>query len=131
MSEQPDNPAPDIQTNGPACTRCGTSAVVHWARRLTDDEFAAYTALEQARRDNATLLADPQAPKPDFGPLPTETDCLRTIYACIDHAISLDAASLVHAKTCTAPPCDCTPEPAAQPQPTPEPAQLPASWTNA
>jgi hypothetical protein len=131
MTEQPDSPTPDIQTNGPACTRCGTNAVVHWSRRLTDNEFAAYVALEQARRDTATLLADPQLPKPDFGPLPVPTDCVRTVYACVDHAIGLDAASLVHAKTCTAPPCNCTPEPVAKPEPEPLPAPLPESWINA
>ena len=131
MSEQPDSPTPDIPTNGPPCTQCGANAVVHWTRRLTDDEFDAYVALEQARRDNATLLADPQLPKPDFAPLPTPEDCVRTVYACADHAIGLEAASLIHEKTCTAPPCNCTPEPAPPPELEPTPAPLPDSWTNA
>ncbi|MFG2722700.1 hypothetical protein ACGFW5_31040 [Streptomyces sp. NPDC048416] len=122
---------PDIQPSGAACTRCGGPAVVHWGRRLTDDEFAAYLALEQERRDRVALLADPQLPTPDFGPMPTPADCTRTIYGCAAHAIGLEAASLVHAKTCTAPPCNCTPEAAPQPAPKPTPAPLPASWINA
>ncbi|MFE9372261.1 hypothetical protein ACFYM2_21175 [Streptomyces sp. NPDC006711] len=124
-------PTPDIQPAGPPCTRCGAPAVVHWGRRLTDDEFVAYVALEQERRDRTTLLADPQLPAPVFGPMPTPADCIRTIYGCADHAIGLDAASLVHAKTCTAPPCTCTPEPTPAPEPEPAPPPLPASWINA
>jgi hypothetical protein len=50
------------------------------------------------------------------------------------HAIGMDAAALIHAKTCTAPNpatlpgCDCTPEPAPAPEPPPGPPPLPASW---
>ncbi|PJN00806.1 hypothetical protein CG740_23150 [Streptomyces sp. CB01201] len=117
--------------SGLACIRCGAPPVVHWTRRLTDDEFAAFVALEQARRDLATALADPQGPPPDFGPLPVESDNARSVYACIDHSISLDAAALVHAKTCTAPPCNCTPEPAPQPEPAPDPVELPPGWSDA
>ncbi|MFJ2399844.1 hypothetical protein ACIOUE_00970 [Streptomyces xanthochromogenes] len=117
--------------SGPTCAACTAAAVVHWTRRLTDEEFAAFVALEQARRDLETALADPQKPPPTFGPLPAESDNVRTIYACIDHAISLEAAALVHEKTCTAPPCNCTPEPAPQPEPDPEPVQLPPGWIDA
>ncbi|MEV5944230.1 hypothetical protein [Streptomyces sp. NPDC051994] len=127
MTEQPDTPAPD-QPAGPACTLCGAPACVHWQRRLTDAEFADYLALEQHRRDQLTELADPQLPPPDFGPMPAPGDCIRAVYACVDHAISLDAASLIHAKGCTAPPCNCTPEPPPSPEPDPPAAQLPASW---
>lgn len=130
MTEQPDTPAPDVQTAGPPCTLCGAAACVHWVRRLTDDEAAAYIALEQSRRDQLTTDADPQLPAPDFGPLPAPEDCTRTVYACIDHSISLDAAALIHAKTCTAPPaCDCTPEPPPPPDPGPAPQQLPPGWS--
>jgi hypothetical protein len=128
MTEQPDTPAPDPQPTGPACSVCGAPACVHWQRRLTDAEFADYLALVQGRRDELTELADQQKPPPDFGPLPAPDEVMRTVYGCLDHAISLDAASLVHAKTCTAPPCDCTPEPAPKPEPEPDPQQLPPGW---
>lgn len=129
MTEQPDTPAPDVQATGPACTRCGGPACVHWQRRLTDDEFADYLALEQHRRDQLTALADPQLPAPDYGPMPTPDGCTRVVYGCVQHAISLDAASLIHTKDCTAPPCNCSPEPAPAPEPEPEPAQMPPGWS--
>jgi hypothetical protein len=124
---------------GPVCAACGAEAVAHWLRRLTDDELAAHVALEQAKRDERLLLADPQLPAPDFGPLPAASECTAPVFACGPHAISLDAAALVHAKTCTAPQetdlpsCDCTPEPAPEPEPaataTPARSRLPEHWT--
>ncbi|MCT9092855.1 hypothetical protein N4G70_28880 [Streptomyces sp. ASQP_92] len=128
MTEQPDVPVPAPQTVGPPCTQCGVPACVHWQRRLTDDELGDYLALVQHRRDELTELADPQLPPPDFGPMPCPGDVTRAVYACVDHAISIDAASLIHAKSCTAPPCNCTPEPAPQSEPEPEPQQLPPGW---
>lgn len=125
---------------GPRCAACGDIAVVHWLRRPTDDELAELVAAEQSRREQARLLADPQQPAPEFGPLPTGGDTTITVYACSPHAITLEAASRTHQPACTAPNddgidgCDCTPEP--HPEPTPAPAEeaahpvssLPAHW---
>jgi hypothetical protein len=123
-------PAP----TGPTCTLCGAQAVVNWQRRLTDGELAAYQGLEQEKRDEWLNLADPQQPPPDYGPLPQASDCTAPVYACGPHAIGMDAAALIHAKSCTAPNaatlpgCDCTPEPAPQAAMTAEPSRLPAHW---
>lgn len=128
---QPDI-APPID-GGPTCSLCGGTAVVHWQRRLTSDEVAAAQAIEQARRDEAVILADPQLPPPVFGPLPTCADWTRTVHGCIRHYITMDAAVLVHQAACTAPAeadlpgCNCTPE-AAVPDPEPEPAPMPPGW---
>ena len=134
---QPATPAAilDVPT-GPACRACGGQAVVIWRRRPTDDELAEQAAAEQARREQTLLLADPQLPAPEFPPLPATDDTTLTMYACADHAITLDAATLIHAGTCTAPNdtgmhgCDCTPEPHPEPEPDPDPAdsRLPAYW---
>src|SRR5438067_720383 len=111
--------------DGPACGACGGEAVVNWRRRPTDDELGEYVAAEQSRRDQALLLADPQLPAPAFPPLPTGDDMTRTLYACADHAIDMDAAARIHAGTCTAPNkagingCDCTHEPTPEHAPAP------------
>jgi hypothetical protein len=105
-------------------------------RRLTDDELAAHVSLEQGRRDERLLLADPQLPTPDFGPLPQPEECTRPVFACGAHAINQAAAVLVHTKACTAPNaadlpgCDCTPEPPPKSVPAEEPAppRLPKHW---
>ncbi|MFD4968951.1 hypothetical protein [Streptomyces sp. NPDC058424] len=130
-------PEPAPAPAGPACTACGTTAVVQWQRRPSDEEIAAAITAEESRRDYARLMADPQASEPDFGPLPTGDDMTIAVYACGQHAISLDAAARVHTSSCTAPndadlpACDCTPESLPQPEPadesTPAPA-LPAHW---
>jgi hypothetical protein len=118
---------------------------VNWRRRPTDDEHAAHITLEQERRDERLLLADPQQPAPVFPPLPTADTTTITVYACADHAISMEAASRIHQARCTAPfpgitggtepvKCDCTPEP--HPTTTPDPVEddgqavsrLPAHW---
>ncbi|GAA3267777.1 hypothetical protein [Streptomyces lavendulae] len=125
---------PDSPMLGPRCGLCGGPAVVQWQRRLTETEFADYLSLIQDRRDNQLLLADPDQPPPDLGPLPDPSDCTRSVYACAQHAITLDAAARVHTQTCTAPAesdlpgCNCAPEPVAVPDPEPERPQLPASW---
>jgi hypothetical protein len=124
---------------GPVCGACGETAVVNWQRRATDDELAEHVAAEQSRRDQVLLLADPQLPPPVFPPLPTGDDMTRTLYACADHAIDMDAAARIHASACTAPNevgqhgCDCSPEPHPQPdpaaaEPEPEPSGLPTHW---
>lgn len=125
---------PDITTaTGPQCTLCGGTAVVNWQRRLTADEVADAQAKEQARRTEATLLADPQMPPPVFGPLPDCADWTAIVYGCMQHAIARNAAALVHQGICTAPNaddlpgCDCVPEPAT-PEPEPEPVVLPPGW---
>ncbi|MFD0032524.1 hypothetical protein ACFVJK_30505 [Streptomyces sp. NPDC127172] len=104
---------------GPSCAACTTQAAVSWRRRPTEAELADVIAVEQARRDEVLLLADPQLPAPEFGALPAGDDMTRTVYACATHAIPLGAAALVHASNCTAPntACGCTPE--AAPAPTP------------
>ncbi len=113
---------------GPACRTCGEAPVVHWLRRLTTDEVAAEQAIEQARRDQALLLADPQQPAPDFGPLPDYLDATTPVYACAKHALALDQAALIHAHDCAAPPCDCTPEPHPEPLAPPPAPELPPGW---
>jgi hypothetical protein len=147
-STEPEAPAPvatPAAPTGPVCTACGTEAVVNWRRRPTDDEHAAHITLEQERRNERLLLADPQQPAPTFPPLPTAHDTTITVYACPGHAISMEAASRIHQAHCTAPngqpadgtnpvECDCTPEP--PPAPAPDPVEddgqaasrLPAHW---
>lgn len=115
MTEPDAVPAPGAAAP-PQCALCGAAAVVHWLRRLTPDEIAAEQAKEQARRDEATLLADPQQPAPVFGPLPDCLDYTRAVHGCMSHAITADAAAHIHQATCRAPSegdlphCNCTPE---------------------
>lgn len=133
--ELPPAPVTDsaVLPAGPTCAACGDTAIVNWRRRLTDQELAEHVAVEESRREQALLLADPQLPPPTFPPLPTGDDTTRTIYSCGPHAITLDAAALVHAASCTAPneadlpDCDCTPEPH-PPEPEPAEGRLPAHW---
>jgi hypothetical protein len=134
---QPDSApaAPAPAAFGPTCGACGDTAVVNWRRRLTDDELAEHVRLEQERREQAMLLADPQLPAPTFPPLPDGTDDTRTVYACGPHAITMNGAALIHEGSCTAPSdrgehgCDCTPEPTPKPTPEPEPVlALPDHW---
>lgn len=134
-------PAPDAAPDtplavGPACNICGNQErLFQWQRRLTDTEFVNHLALEKARRDERLRLADPEQPEPDFGPMPTPADCVTPVFGCVNHAISGDAASLIHQGTCTAPDpahlpgCNCTPEPAPKPEPDPVPALLPPGWS--
>lgn len=129
----------DITPTGPSCAACGEPAIVQWRRRLTDTELAAHIALEQERRDQRRLLADPQLPPPDFGPLPQTGECTTPVFACRPHAIGMDAAALIHEAHCGAPfvgrtgalmyGCDCTPEPHPKdPEPEPEAPPLPDHW---
>lgn len=130
-------PAPAIPS-GPLCAACGDTAVVHWQRRPTDDELAEIVRVEKDRREQLLLLADPQLPAPQFPPLPAAETTTRIVHACADHAITLDAASRVHASSCTAPneadlpDCDCTPEPVPEPEfeaaADPASSRLPAHW---
>jgi hypothetical protein len=136
VTDTDNSPQPAPTPPGPTCAACGGRALVNWQRRLTDTELAAHQAAEQERRDQLVQLADPQQPAPVFGPLPQAEDCTRIVHACGPHAITRDAAALVHQKTCTAPnpehlpECDCTPEQlptvaAAENEPGPE---LPDHW---
>ena len=110
---------------------CGQPAVVQWSRRPTPDELDAIVGVEQDKRNEAVLLADPALPVPDFGPLPSSTMTTITLYACAGHAVSLDAASLVHTSACAAPPvCTCTPEQVVTTDPVlTTPVVLPADWS--
>ncbi|MDT0435616.1 MULTISPECIES: hypothetical protein [Streptomyces] len=111
------SPAPDsLQepgTSGHGCGTCRRRAVVSWQRRPTDSELADVRGLEEKRRAEAVKLSQPA---PDFGPLPTADDVLVAVYACAQHAISLEAAARIHQSGCTAPneadlpDCDCTPK---------------------
>ena len=120
----------------PVChgTGCTEQPLVQWRRRLTPAELEQELALERQRRSSRFELRDVQKPPPAEGPMPTTSDFVRAVQACGDHAITIDAAALVHASNCagpdsaTLPECGCTPEPA--PEPTPIIAQpLPAHWT--
>jgi hypothetical protein len=114
---------------GPACAACGAPAVVHWQRRLNDDEIVTQQAIEQERRNDAALLADPDQPSPLVPPMPDFLDDTTIVHACADHSITIDQAALVHAKDCTAPPaCTCTPEPPPKPDPDRAPVELPPGW---
>ncbi|MFI1165643.1 hypothetical protein ACH4UM_19010 [Streptomyces sp. NPDC020801] len=139
ITEPPDDQPPVATAptqSGPLCKACGIAAVVHWLRRPTDSEVTEAAAVEKERRAQVLLLTDPQLPRPEFGPLPTAADMTRTVYACASHAITLEAAALLHQSRCTAPneadlpACDCTPEAPPQTPPTePPPARaLPAHW---
>lgn len=123
------------EPSGPFCATCPDKAVVNWQRRPTDVELADVVAAEQSRREQLLLLADPQLPAPEFGPLPTADGMTRTVYACGSHAITMDAAARIHASTCTAPNdadlpgCDCTPEaPPQNPVEEPPASTLPEHW---
>jgi hypothetical protein len=127
--------APDTaELTAPPCDACGGPSIVHWLRRLTPEEVAEQQAKEQARRDRLSLLADPQQPPLEFGPLPDCADWTHAVYGCLTHYITKDAAARVHQATCTAPSpagvpaCDCTPEPSPAPDPDPTPAPLPPGW---
>lgn len=139
MPALPDTPAQapaEPPQSGPVCGACGDTAVVNWQRRLTDDELAEHVRLEQAKRDQTLLLADPQLSPPVFPPLPDGSNDALLLLACAQHAIDGGLAGLIHQKTCTAPNeigrwgCDCTPEPAPQaPTVEPEPVlALPTHW---
>ncbi|MEU6340295.1 hypothetical protein ABZ883_05000 [Streptomyces sp. NPDC046977] len=130
----PPSPAPEpTGPSGPACALCGAPALVHWNRRLTDDEYADYERVELSRRAARRFLADPDRPAPTFRPLWDRGDTLHPVHACGKHAITMEAAALIHASSCTAPNeadlpgCDCVPE-----QPPGEPelhkTVLPAHW---
>lgn len=116
VDQPPAAPTPPAVPSGPACAACSSEAVVHWQRRPTAEELAEVVQAEKDRREQLLLLADPQLPAPEFGPLPTADGTTRTVYACGPHAITMDAAALIHASGCTAPheanlpDCDCTPE---------------------
>src|SRR5690348_11195057 len=121
----------------PDCSHpsCTTPPLVQWQRRPTSTELDGIVTIEQDRRAQALLLADPQQPAPEFGPLPTAQDTLIPVYGCGQHAIRIGLAALVHASDCTAPnladlpSCNCTPEPAPPPQPMHTEAQpLPDHW---
>ncbi|MET9222325.1 hypothetical protein ABZX65_26665 [Streptomyces sp. NPDC003300] len=126
-------PAP-LAPTGPVCGLCGTPALVHWQRRLTGAEVAEQQAIEQGRRDEVVLLADPALPPPVFPPMPGFEDATRIVHGCIHHAITQDTAALTHQATCTAPTeadlpgCNCTPETAPTPDPEPPTPQLPPGW---
>lgn len=116
-------------------TGCPSTGVVQWRRRLTDAEFAEVVADEESRREQVLLLADPELPAPTFGPLPVLSDCVRAVYACGPHAITLAAGALVHQATCSAPDpthtpaCSCTPEaPSETGAPTDPTITLPTGW---
>ncbi|MFI5814841.1 hypothetical protein ACIA7S_28280 [Streptomyces sp. NPDC051643] len=127
-------PLPAVLPAQLACVACGGDALVSWQRRPTETEVADVVAAEKDRRAERLLLADPDLPPPEFGPLPTADGMTRTVYACGQHAIDLDAAALVHTSSCTAPNpanlpgCDCTPETPPHEPLDDEPMPLPEHW---
>ncbi|WP_019059950.1 hypothetical protein [Streptomyces prunicolor] len=127
-------PVPGIPA-GRGCSACGAPAKVHWQRRPTCDELDEILRAETNRRVQALKLADVQKPAPVFPPLPNAVDTTRIVHACGAHAISLEAAALIHASCCTAPNeadlpgCDCTPEPRpVAPAEEEQGWELPAHW---
>lgn len=127
---------PDVTAvNLPSCVLCGDAATVHWQRRLLPDEIAVQQQIEQERRNEIALLADPQLPAPVFPLLPDCTDWTAVVYTCHAHAIHGHdgAAARIHQGTCTAPDagdlpgCNCTPEPLPEPEQL-APVQLPPGW---
>lgn len=111
--------------SAPSCAACGQPAVVHRQRRPTVDEIAVQQKIEQDRRNQILLLADPQLPTPNFPPMPDLLDATVIVTACAQDAI-LDVAALIHQASCTAPPtCTCTPEPLPQPARNPHPSNSP------
>ncbi|MEW2518141.1 hypothetical protein [Actinacidiphila alni] len=107
---------------------CTGTVVVHWQRHLLPDEVAAQEAIEQDRRATILIEADPQLPAPEFPPMDFSS-ATALVHSCAQHALSIDAASVVHQATCTAPPvCDCTPDPVPQPDPLIDPPAMPAGW---
>ncbi|SFF11681.1 hypothetical protein SAMN05216251_108229 [Actinacidiphila alni] len=123
----------EIPAIAPPALTCGAgdctgTVVVHWQRRLLPDEIAAQEAIEQDRRSTILTEADPQLPAPEFPPMDF-SDSTVIVHACAQHALSIDAAAVVHQATCAAPPaCDCKPEPAPQPDPLTDPPAMPAGW---
>lgn len=121
----PETGPPPLPISAPAshavpekqCTLCGKAAVVHWLRRPTEAELASLIALVQDRRARDLEPADPQLPPTGAVLLPKPEECTTAVFACADHAITLDAATRIHQAICTAPSardlpgCDCTPEP--------------------
>lgn len=120
---------------GPTChgTACRERPLVQWRRRLTAAELDVELAIEQGRRDARYALRDVRKPPPIEGPMPTGDNYVHAVYACGPHAITIDAAALVHEATClgpnspTLPACGCTPEPTPAPQPVAA-QKLPAHW---
>lgn len=119
----------------PVCERCFAPALAQWQRRLTEVELGVELAREQQRREQAYVLRDLQLPDPVFGPMPTTADYTRAVYACGDHAIDQDDATLVHQADCTGPHGDLDPHPqcSCEPEPLPmaEPdavSPAPAHW---
>lgn len=100
----------------PHCQACPSEAVVHWVRRPTAVELASAIASETSRRDDITLLSDPDNP-PTFSDMPSAPDTVMAVYACVAHSLTLELAAHIHASGCTAPNvatlpnCDCSPEP--------------------
>ncbi|MEU8839917.1 hypothetical protein AB0D97_12420 [Streptomyces roseus] len=96
------------------CT-CGEPASVQWKRRPT-----------LAEADQLSHGADPG-------------DSYIPVYACADHALTPDAAVLMHQAVCSGPgktaACDCTPEPLPEPDLEGDPSKpadperpLPPGW---
>ncbi|MFG2617819.1 hypothetical protein ACGFXC_09320 [Streptomyces sp. NPDC048507] len=114
-----------------ACA-CGASAVVQWRRRPDTAELERIVRAEEARRAAAQArgtVLDEDTPAPG-------TDATVAVYACVDHALSPDAAAYVHEAACTGPrkggTCGCPPP--AEPEFPFEPAEeqqarpLPPGW---
>lgn len=125
-------------TRGPVCDAdsCTATPLGQWQRRLTPDEITVEHARIQGLWDAAFLLRDQSKPDPIQPPMPDCADYTRAVYACGDHAIALDAAALIHQAECSGPDtpglpdCDCTPEPAPEPD-IHEPAAVPEHWAAA
>lgn len=132
-------PPPFVVTARPRHTACwapdcAAAPLVHWTRRLTDDEAARELALEQWRRDGRILLRDTQLPMPDFGPMPDPAQYTYRVDACGKHAIDQDPAAQVHQAHCAQadpdalPGCRCEPEPLPKRTGFGQPQEMPAHW---
>ncbi|MGW2580844.1 hypothetical protein ACWCYZ_05805 [Streptomyces virginiae] len=96
-----------------ACTACGADAVVQWRRLPTKDDLeqaAAFEAIRRAVRMAAAATLDETVAEepPQMG-----GEVTVPVYACVEHALSPEAAAFVHEAACTGPgkggTCGCTP----------------------
>ncbi|WP_328962979.1 hypothetical protein [Streptomyces virginiae] len=121
-----------------ACTACGADAVVQWRRLPTKDDLLMAARFEATRR--AVRMAAAARLEETVAEEPPQLggEVTVPVYACVEHALSPEAAGYVHQAACTGPgkggSCSC---PVAEPEfpfvPVEDPRgpakkRLPAGW---